>query len=165
VRSQQGRVYALCCHILRDRDEALDLAQEVFVRVWRRLDALEDPERFVSWMLSIARNAAIDHGRRAKARPPAQDIPVEDMGSLADQSGGPAMDAERESDRQMVHRALGRIGEIHREIILLHEIQGLALEEIARMLGLPLGTVKSRTTRARHELAKAVLAEEGGLSA
>ena len=150
---------------VKNEADAWDLSQEVFVKVYRRLGDLDNPERFVSWMLSIARNAAIDHQRRLKARPPAQDIPVEDMTTLAGAALDPHDIAEGNSNRQLIHRALSRIGSIHREIILLHEIQGLALEEIAGMLGVPLGTVKSRTTRARHELAKAVVAEEGAMGA
>jgi RNA polymerase sigma-70 factor (ECF subfamily) len=162
IRSQQGRVYALCCHYTRDRTEAHDLAQEVFVRVYRRLGDLEDPERFVPWLLRIARNAAIDHTRRRKARPPAQDVPAEDMRTLQDSASSPAAAAEARSDQRLVHRALQMIGSKHREVLLLHEIQGLALEEIADMLSLPVGTVKSRSSRARRELAQAVLSIEGG---
>ena len=65
---QQGRVYAVACHYLRDAEEARDLAQEILVRVWERLPQLEDPERFVSWMLSIARNAAIERVREKQDR-------------------------------------------------------------------------------------------------
>ena len=156
VRAQQGRVYAVACHYLRDADEARDLAQEILVRVWQRLPQLEDPERFVSWMLSIARNAAIDRVRRRKARPPAQDIPAEDMVALEDPGPAPDADAESGSARRMVHRAIDSLGEIHREMLLLREIQGLSLEEVGRVLGLPVGTVKSRSNRARLELANAL---------
>jgi RNA polymerase sigma-70 factor (ECF subfamily) len=164
IRSQQGRVYALCCHYTRDRTEAYDLAQEVFIRVYRRLGALEDADRFLPWLMRIVRNAAIDHSRRRKARPPAQDVPAEEMWSLSDEAAGPAESAEMRSDQRLIHRALQLIGAKHREVLLLHEIQGLALEEVAQLLELPVGTVKSRSSRARRELAEAVLSLEGGMA-
>lgn len=162
VREYQGRVCSIAFGYVGDQDEALDLAQEIFVRVWDRLGQMNEPERFPSWLTSIARNACLDHLRRRKARPPRQDIPAAEMTNLP--SGGP--DPEQawlaNSRQQLVHRAMGHLSEINREIIVLKDIQGLPLEEIAGMLDLPLGTVKSRSSRARVELARAILDLEGG---
>ena len=162
VRSQESRVLGLCCHYVRDREDARDLAQEVFVRIYHRIGGLEQPERFVSWMLKIARNAAIDHTRRRKARPPAQDIPADEMYSLAADGPDPSEMAASASAKRLVHRALDGVGELHREILLLKDIQGLSVEEIASMLSLPTGTVKSRSSRARLELARVVAELEEG---
>lgn len=162
VRTHQGRVCAIAWHYLGDQDEALDLAQDVFVRVYRGLDACTEPDRFEHWLTRMVRNACIDQLRRRKARPPRQDVPAEDMTSLSAGTPDPEQQWLSTSRQKLVHRALQRLSDINREIIVLKDIQGLPLEEIAGMLELPLGTVKSRSSRARVELARAVVEIEGG---
>jgi len=162
VRTHQGRVCAIAWHYLGDQDEALDLAQDVFVRVYRSLDACTDPDRFEHWLTRMVRNACIDQLRRRKARPPRQDVPVDEMNSLSTGTPDPEQQWLNTSRQKLVHRALQRLSDINREIIVLKDIQGLPLEEIAGMLELPLGTVKSRSSRARVELARAVVEIEGG---
>ncbi len=156
VRQHQGRICAIAYGYVGEQDDALDLAQDIFVRVYERLHTCVEAEKFVAWMTRIARNACIDHLRRRKARPPRQDIPAEDMVNLS--SGGPTPEDHliSSSRERLVHRALQKLSEINREIIVLKDIQGLPLEEISGMLDLPLGTVKSRSSRARIELARTI---------
>ncbi len=156
VRRYQARVCSVAYTYTGNEDEALDVAQEVFVRVWKRLDTCRDPERLAAWLLSIARNACLDHLRRRKARPPAQDIPADELYSLADPGQATDQRTEEQDRQHVLERALQQLSEINREAILLKDIQGLPLEEMARMLDLPLGTVKSRCSRARAELARVV---------
>lgn len=162
VRTHQGRVCAIAWHYLGDQDEALDLAQDVFVRVYRGLDTCTEPDRFEHWLTRMVRNACIDQLRRRKARPPRQDVPADEMTSLSSRSPDPEQQWLSTSRQKLVHRALQRLSDINREIIVLKDIQGLPLEEIAGMLELPLGTVKSRSSRARVELARAIVEIEGG---
>ena len=156
MRQHQGRICSIAYGYVGEQDEANDLAQDIFVRVYQRLHTCTDAEKFQSWLIRIARNACIDHLRRRKARPPRQDIPADEMTTLA--GGGPTPEETWVSNAQqkLVHRALQHLSEINREIIVLKDIQGLPLEEISGMLDLPLGTVKSRSSRARLELAKAI---------
>ncbi len=156
VRQHQGRICAIAYGYVGEQDEALDLAQDIFVRVYQQLHTCADADKFVAWLIRIARNACIDHLRRRKARPPRQDIPAEDMVNLS--HGGPTPEdiLIRSSRQRTVHRALQKLSEINREIIVLKDIQGLPLAEISGLLDLPLGTVKSRSSRARIELAKAI---------
>jgi RNA polymerase sigma-70 factor (ECF subfamily) len=156
VRRYQARVCSVAYSYTGSEEEALDVAQEVFVRVWKRLDSCRDPERFAAWLLRIARNACLDHLRRRKARPPAQDLPADEMHDLAATGERPDADLERDDRRHVLEVALQRLSPINREAILLKDIQGLPLEEMAEMLDLPLGTVKSRCSRARVELARVV---------
>lgn len=158
VRMYQARVYATALQYVRDADEAHDLAQDIFVRVYRRLETFQGHETFLPWLMRLARNAAIDHLRRRKARPPRRDVQIEDNPPLPDTGPLPDAQWESKSRRQLVHDAMGKMSSTNREMILLKEIQGLNLKEIARILGIPLGTVKSRSNRARLELARAVLA-------
>ncbi len=156
VREYQGRVFAVALHYLRSSEDARDLAQEVFIKVYRSLDTFTG-EGFLAWLLRLARNACIDRLRRLKARPPASDVPVEDSTSLADPGPSPEDTWWSDTRRQLVHRAMNRMSEQNREIIQLKEIQGLKIDEIAAMLALPIGTVKSRSSRARLELARRVV--------
>lgn len=156
VRQHQGRVYGIAMTYVADPDEARDLAQEIFVRVYRNIDGCRESDRFLPWLVRIARNACIDHLRRRKARPPARDIPADEAWGLASSDPSPEDVSEDSSRRRLVATALQRLSEINREIILLKDMQGLSLDEIAKMLELPLGTVKSRSSRARVELAEIV---------
>jgi RNA polymerase sigma-70 factor (ECF subfamily) len=157
VRRYQNRVYGLALHYMRNEDEARDLAQEIFIRIYRMLDRVGSAETFVPWMLRVGRNLCIDRIRRVRARPPASDLPVEEGFDIASPSGGPEENAARSEKAKLVYEAMGRMSEINREMILLKEIQGLTLGEISEMLSIPLGTAKTRSMRARLELARTVL--------
>jgi RNA polymerase sigma-70 factor, ECF subfamily len=156
VRRFQGRVYGLALFYLGNAEEARDLAQDVFIRIYRRLGSCTNDETFVPWMIQIARNAAIDRQRRIHARPRSVPVPVDEMIDLASSEDLPDEQLHRRRKQDIIHLALQRLSRINREIVLLKEIQGLSLEAIAAMLHLPLGTVKSRSHRARIELAREV---------
>lgn len=161
VRRYQGRVIAIALTYVGDPEEASDVAQEAFVRIYRRLDTCRDADRFQAWLVQVARSACLDHLRRRKARPPARDVPAEEAVWLAAPGPDPAQELDAERRRAMLWRALKDLTEINREIILLKDMQELPLEEIAAMLALPIGTIKSRVHRARLELARAVEALQG----
>jgi RNA polymerase sigma-70 factor (ECF subfamily) len=161
VRRYQSRVLAIADAYVGDREEARDLAQEIFLRVWRGLDACRETERFEAWLVRIARNASLDALRRRQARPPRQDLPVESAHALADPAPGADARWQDDARRQLLLRALDELSPLNRELIILKEMQALPLEEIAELLQVPLGTVKSRASRARLELARA-LRELGG---
>ena len=162
VRNYQARICSIAYSYTGDPDEARDLAQDIFVRVYRKLDTCRDPERLLAWLISISRNICLDHLRRRKVRPPAQDIPADELMSLADPAPSPEQQWLANTRKRLVIAAMQNLSKINREIILLKDMQGLPLDEIAGMLDLPLGTVKSRCSRARVELAKAVIALGGG---
>lgn len=152
VRLHQARVFGLAYHTLGYAEDARDLTQEVFVRVYQHLSRVPEPEGVVPWLVRITRNACIDAQRRRQARPPAWDLPVEDVaGPVANE-----LTSDESRDAQLhkvqLYQALRTLTDLNREMILLKEIHGLSLEEIARTLGVPLGTVKSRANRARLEL-------------
>lgn len=158
VRRFQSRVYGIAVFYLGNTEEARDLAQEVFVRLYRRLDACTNDETFVPWLVQITRNAAVDRLRRIKTRPQRVSTPVDEMWDLTSPEPGPEEQLETTRRRDLVHRAVAKLSRINREIILLKEIQGMSLESIAGLLKLPIGTVKSRSSRARIELAREIVA-------
>ncbi len=156
VRECQGRVFSIAIHYMRDREEARDAAQDVFVKVYRGLDSLKPDAPFLPWLLRLARNCCIDRLRRLRVRTPERPVPVSEALDAAMDEPSPEESWLSGATRKLVYRAMGLLTEKNREILLLHDIQQLKLEEIAELLQVPLGTVKSRSNRARIELAKAV---------
>ncbi|MBP1635444.1 MAG: sigW 8 [Acidobacteria bacterium] len=162
VRQFQGRIYSITSAYASGPDEARDLAQDVFIRLYDTRGRWAPAEAFTPWMVRVARNLCLDHLRRKKARPPAEDVLADEMVDLAAAGGTPESELASLADRRLVWRALRSIGKLSREMILLKEIQGLSFPEIAVALGIPVGTVKSRSNRARLELAQQVLSLRRG---
>lgn len=154
VKTYQGRVYAVTLHYLRDREEARDVAQEIFVRLFQHLDDLPEDRVLLPWLLRVARNACIDRRRRLAVRSPRQPVPLETGVEIRDGRPSPEEESLSGARQRLIYRALGMLSDHYREILVLKEIQGLRLEEICELLELPLGTAKSRCHRARLELAR-----------
>lgn len=160
VRQMQGRIFAVACSYVATREEARDVAQDVFVRLYEKRRLWPPAADFLPWMFRTARNLCIDHLRRVKARPSGVDLSEELLTTLASGDRDPESRSEAVSARHAVWRGLARLTAISREIIVLRDIQGLSLEEVGAILRIPAGTIKSRSNRARIELAR-VLSELG----
>jgi RNA polymerase sigma-70 factor (ECF subfamily) len=156
-RTYGPELYGFAVSALGDRGQAEELVQEVFTRVWRKADSF-DAERasFRTWIYGIARNAIIDLKRRAAVRPAlaAYDNDGDERASL-DTS------LEQSLLRWQMSAALEKLTPEHRQVIRLAHYQGLTLREISELTGLPLGTVKSRTSYALRALRLAL--EEMGV--
>jgi RNA polymerase sigma-70 factor, ECF subfamily len=161
VRQYQSRIYGIAYTYVGNVEDARDLAQDIFVQIYRKLDTCREPERFLPWIIRIARNSSVDFIRRQKARPQRTETPADEIPYLQTSEPGPDELSETASQKRLVQKGLQRLSEISREIILLRDMQGLPLAEIAKLLRVPLGTIKSRSNRARLELAQAVLALQG----
>ncbi len=143
-------VYATGLRLLGDASLAEDLVQDAFTRVWTSAETFDSSRAsFATWLYRITRNRAVDLDRRRQARPSlaGADLPH-------DVSGDP--DPEANVDDWDVARALSRIPDHHREILTMAYYEGLSQREISRRTGLPLGTVKSRTTAALKRLRHAM---------
>lgn len=151
VRHMQGPVWRYVLHLVGDHALAEDISQEVFLRVHRRLHTLQDASRFVPWLLTIARNAAFDAGRYRKRRP--LDLVGDRDMWLSQETHDPHLSLE-------VQDALGRLEDSLRESVVLVGMIGLTYREAAEAMGVPEGTVKSRTFRARKLLME--MLEPGG---
>lgn len=156
VRQYQARVYAVACHYMRHSEEARDVAQEIFVRIYERLDSFHGDQAFLPWLLRLSRNVCIDHLRRQKARPRATDPVDDDAVPIVSHRPTPEEATVAGSARALLYRAMERMNDSDREILMLKEIQGLRVDQIAALLGVPEGTVKSRCNRARLDLAARV---------
>ena len=146
-RRYSGELFGFACNALGDREQAEEIVQDVFARAWRHAGDYDATRASVrTWLYSIARNRIVDARRRAAARP-----------GLA---AGAAPESPGELDRRLeqavlrwqVAAALARLSPEHREVIRLAHYGGLTLREIAERKGIPLGTVKSRTSYALRSL-------------
>jgi RNA polymerase sigma-70 factor (ECF subfamily) len=149
------RVFGLAYRFTGRVDEAEDLTQEIFIKVYRTLDRYREADGpFPGWLMAVARNHAIDHYRRRK-----QDLlrRAEDpriLEAAPAREEHPITGLERQERARLVHRGLRALPADLRLPLILCDLQGLSYDEIASTLQVPLGTVKSRINRARLELAK-----------
>lgn len=143
-------VYAMAYRLCGDRDEALDLAQDVFVRVYRNLDRYR-PGTFEGWLYRITRNLFLDRVRR-RSRLRMEPLPVGDWREPCEPGPGPAERAEERILDDRLEAALAELPATFRTAVVLCDIRGLTYEEIVATTGWPMGTVRSRIHRGRKLL-------------
>ncbi|MCA9063709.1 MAG: sigma-70 family RNA polymerase sigma factor [Planctomycetaceae bacterium] len=154
VRYQDRLVHSLE-HALGSREDALDVAQIAFVQAWRKLESFRGASAFYSWLYRIARNAAVSRKRRNRIQASSLDRLTETSGiEPVDDADGASPDRRlaQNEDVALVQSALQQLPEDFRQTLVLKEIDGFSYEEIAAILDIPLGTVRSRISRARQEL-------------
>ena len=161
IRRYERPVFALLFRMVRDRELAEDLSQETFVKALNAIDSYRPEFKFSSWIFKIANNAAIDHLRRRELDTlsldgsPHAETP-EAMQATALQIGArqetPLDTVEAKELGTAIEAAIGSLRPEYRSCILLRHVEGRAYEEIAEILNLPLGTVKTYIHRARNEL-------------
>jgi RNA polymerase sigma-70 factor, ECF subfamily len=151
-------VFTMAYRLTGDRDEARDLAQDVFVRVYRNLDRYR-PGTFEGWLYRITKNLFLDRVRRRK-RVRLVPLPEEEWRQPSESDPGPAERAEAGVLRGDLETALNELPPSFRTAVVLCDVRGLTYEEIAESLGWPIGTVRSRIHRGRKALRAAL--EEGG---
>ncbi|MDR3762592.1 MAG: sigma-70 family RNA polymerase sigma factor [Acidobacteriota bacterium] len=165
VQRFHRRVYNICYRFAGSADDAQDLTQEVFLKVYRTVASFDgDKASFSTWMTTVTRNLLVDHFRKTRndRSTDSIDAPLggEDEGpTLADRlaSDGrenPHLSVEARERREMVQGALSQISPDLREAVILRDLQDMDYREIAQVLRVPEGTVKSRINRGRAELAR-----------
>lgn len=157
---------SIALSVVRDYHAALDVVQEAFVKVLRRIDDLDDPDRFRPWLRNVVRTSALDSLRRKKvAGRSGEALPGE-----ADEEGsdglpapdlGPAELSERAELREQVREVVATLPESQRELITLKYLEGASYEEIAKATGLTVSSVESRLFRARGALRKRLVERFG----
>ncbi|CAD0230938.1 MULTISPECIES: sigma-70 family RNA polymerase sigma factor [Planktothrix] len=159
LRRYQSHVDKILYHLAPDWQDRADLAQEVWIRVYRNIKRLQEPVKFRGWLSRIATNLFYDELRKRKrVKPPLSlDAPrsIEDGEmdwEIASDGPGPDEDMATREFYSHLHEAIADLPEAFRTTIVLREIEGLAYEEIAEITGVSLGTVKSRIARARQRL-------------
>jgi RNA polymerase sigma-70 factor (ECF subfamily) len=155
IKHYQGKVYGMAYHILRERGAAEDATQETFIKVYRRIKTFRSEQNsFLPWLLTIARNCCIDRLRKLKTRMKHETDTGGTPADVAVESDGPEISSSERQRKQLLYQALDQFSQENRDVLLLKDIQGLKTEEVAEILSMPVGTVKSRSNRARIKLAK-----------
>lgn len=161
----KGKVYGLTLRLTGSAEDAMDLTQETFFNAWRGLPRFHGQSKFSTWLYRLATNAAIDFLRREKRRGAgttvslyAEEEPQRAL-DIPDHRFTPQTELERKELQEAIQRGLGRLSDEHRQALVLREVNGLSYAEIAQVLGVEEGTVKSRISRARMALRKALLAD------
>lgn len=160
VNRYRGKVYALAYGMLRNEQDATDVAQEAFVRGWQAIRSFKKSASFYTWLYRITTNLCIDFVRKRDRRPT---VPFEeaidpeadaDVHEPPSSNPSPIVEVERKELRAQIDAALGELSPEHRAVVQLREFEGLDYAAIAKVVGCSLGTVMSRLHYARKHLQK-----------
>jgi len=144
-----GRLEAVARLVLRDQDLARDAVQDAFIRAWRDLPGLRDPDRFDAWIHRLTVNACLDVARRRRRRPVEVELTPVSPAFIADASMAIAQ-------RDELERGFLHLSTEHRAVLVLHYYVGMPMPALASTLGIPLGTAQSRLGRALAALRAAI---------
>jgi RNA polymerase sigma-70 factor (ECF subfamily) len=159
VEKHRRRVFNIAYKFTGRHDRAEDLSQEIFLRIFRNLGKFDPSADFSKWLASVARNHCIDNYRstRREQRTMVDDGLAFDL-AVAPMSSDPLRSVEASEAKEVLRKGLALLPEKLREAVVLRDLKGLAYEEMAVRLSLPVGTIKSRINRGREELARALRA-------
>jgi len=164
VQQYHRRIYNICYRFSGSPDDAADLAQEVFIKMYRTLSTFDTTRAsFMTWVTTVTRNLLVDHFRKGKydrvtdsldATPGNQEDGLTIAEQLQDGAASPEALMRSQETRKLVHEALRRLSPELREAVILRDLQDMDYKDIAKVLSVPEGTVKSRINRGRTELAR-----------
>ena len=164
VERYQRKIYAVALGMVKDKEEALDISQEAFVKVYKYLDHFKGDSSFYTWLYRITVNICIDALRKKQALRGEQveldeavkmDTAEANIGALGSRLGtNPQKSALRKKLAEKIQQALETVPEKHRAILLLREVEGMSYEDLSRTLEIPKGTVMSRLFHARTKVQK-----------
>jgi len=166
VARHQARAYQYAFRLTRSQDEAADVVADAFVRVFKAIDGFKGDSAFSTWLHRIVTNCYLDRRKKANSRPAVsldQELALgesEVERQFADPDMTPHDRAVQSQKESKIQEALKRLPEWQRAIVVMYHVDGLAYEEIAEILDLPMGTVKSRLNRARLALRDELAAEQ-----
>ena len=162
VRRYQDRVFNLCFRFLREREVSEEIAQDVFVAVYKHIEGFKGDSKFSTWLFRVVANHCHNKSKYLRRRrhklQDSLDAPIEgEDGDMKrelpdDPDRSPEELASRRAMNEMIQAAISELDDDHRVIVLLRDVEDMSYEEIGAVLGLPEGTVKSRLHRARNEL-------------
>jgi len=161
VQKYWRHVFNVAYRFVGRHEEAEDLSQEIFLKLYRALHTFDRRANFQTWLISVSRNRCIDHYRSVRKEREAIDLKV-DSADLSPVAKGPdALSRLQRLDRRnLLRRGMLTLPDTLRTVVLMRDIQDLSYQEIAARLDLPVGTVKSRINRGRNELARRIVTLE-----
>jgi RNA polymerase sigma-70 factor, ECF subfamily len=164
VQQYHRRIYNICYRFSGSAEDASDLAQEVFIKMYRTLSTYDTSRAsFMTWVTTVTRNLLVDHFRKGKydritdsldAAPASQEDGLTLAEQLEDKAASPESRVRSRETQKLVHEGLRRLSPELREAVILRDLQDLDYKDIAKVLNVPEGTVKSRINRGRTELAR-----------
>jgi RNA polymerase sigma-70 factor (ECF subfamily) len=162
VSRYQARLYNAAIRLVDNPEDAADVVQDAFLNAYQSLHAFKGDAEFFTWLYRIAFNAAISQKRKKRAGV-SLDAAGPDGGIDPDDPSEyvkPGTALQRSEDERILQEALNRLSHEHREVLVLKELEGMRYEDIAEVLGVPIGTIRSRLHRARLELRDLLQAHE-----
>lgn len=157
VERYDRAVYHLAYRTLHDQEEARDVAQEAFFKAYRSLRTFKPTAKFSTWLFAIAYHACCDRLSRRKR------YSNDELPERADTAAGPENEAIANDEAQRLRNAIAALPEKYRTVITLYHLQGKQYEEIAQVLGVPMGTVKTHLFRAKDQLRRMLNEESAGV--
>ncbi|MGC2108378.1 MAG: sigma-70 family RNA polymerase sigma factor [Candidatus Korobacteraceae bacterium] len=164
VQQYNRRIYNICYRFSGSADDAADLTQEVFIKMYRTLATFDTTRAsFMTWVTTVTRNLLVDHFRKGKydritdsldATPGNQEEGLTIAEQLEDRGASPEARVRSQETQKLVHEALRRLSPELREAVILRDLQDMDYKDIAKVLNVPEGTVKSRINRGRTELGR-----------
>lgn len=152
VERYQDRLYSAMVSVVGSTDEAEDVVQEAFIQAYVKLNTFQMNAKFFTWLYRIAFNYALSRRRKNRGKVSLDQNRETTGNEPTDDHEGPDADMVRNESISLVRRALDRLSEDHRSILVLREMQSMSYEHIAEILGIEIGTVRSRLNRARTQL-------------
>lgn len=153
ILAYESKIYNLCFYILKNKDDAMDAAQEVSIKIYKSINKFKGDSKFSTWVYRITYNTCIDHVKKRK-----DDVPYDDFinseHTVENKMEGIIEARELKSE---IKNCIMKLNEDFRTIIILRDIDGLSYQEIATILNIEVGTVKSRISRARETLKKELI--------
>jgi RNA polymerase sigma-70 factor (ECF subfamily) len=150
------RVYSVAYHFTLKREDAEELSQEIFLKIFENLERYDGGFPLIAWIVSLSRNLCIDRYRRRKREKSFRFVSDDAVLPMLRSDDDPSAEALRKERTKLLFSALSEIPEELAEILVLRDLDGLAYDEIGKALALPDGTVKSRLFRARAEVARRI---------
>ena len=162
IREYENQIYSLCISIVKNREEAIDLVQDTFYLAFKNLSSFKGNSKFSTWLYRIAYNLSISRVRR-KNNLLSLDSVFEDGKEvdIEDETSDIWLSIDEEEIKRIIEEGMKKLKPWERAIIELRDIKNLNYDEIAEVLGIPMGTVKSRLNRARNHLKKIIEKEFG----
>jgi len=155
VRRYQGRLLNVVFRVLDNAEDAADVVQDTFVNAYQSLGSFKGDAEFYTWLYRIAFNTAISAKRKRRPTVSLEGRREQDVGTDPADRGRdnfPGANLERTDDEKLLADAIRKLSEEHRAVLVLKDLEGLRYDEIAGIIGVPVGTVRSRLNRARLEL-------------
>ena len=156
VLLHQNKVYSLACRMISDADEAYDVSQEVFIKVYRYISSFKGDCEFSTWLYRITMNTCCDFIKKRKKKSPNFIDDISGIETIKEDGVSPEERVEQRENREQIEKLIGMLPLEHRQMIILRDVHGFSYEKIAQITSTNMGTVKSRISRARKGLCELV---------